>query len=61
MSLLSKLFRGDPALEACLLQDPAHVTSGSIGNHVSKIQTAPEILDNACAMGESSVTAANRE
>jgi hypothetical protein len=47
MSLLAKLFRGDPALEACLLHDAAHVRSGAIGHHVSKIQTALAILDDA--------------
>ncbi|WP_343714760.1 peptidoglycan-binding domain-containing protein [Inquilinus sp.] len=40
MPLVSKLFRGDPKLEACLVSDPAHVTPGSIGPHVGKIQTA---------------------
>jgi hypothetical protein len=47
MSLQSKLFNGDPKLEACLIQDSAHVTPGALGSHVSKIQTALAILDNA--------------
>jgi hypothetical protein len=47
MSLHSKLFRGDTKLEACLLQDSAHVTPGTAGNHVSKIQTALKILNRA--------------
>jgi hypothetical protein len=41
------MFKGDRKLEACLLQDPAHVFSGAVGSHVSKIQTALAILDNA--------------
>lgn len=47
MSLHSKLFRGDPKLQACLLKDVAHVTPGTAGNHVSKIQTALALLNNA--------------
>ena len=47
MSLQSKLFKGDPKLEAGLLHDAAHVTPGAVGNHVSKIQTALAVLDNA--------------
>ncbi len=38
MGLQSKLFKGNPKLEACLLYDPAHVTEGAVGDHVSKIQ-----------------------
>lgn len=47
MSLQSKLFRGDPRLEACLVKDAAHVTPGTVGDHVSKIQTALTVLNNA--------------
>jgi len=37
-TLKSKEFAGDPRLEACAVSDPAHVTPGSTGNHVGKIQ-----------------------
>src|SRR6476659_9549307 len=45
MGLQSNLFRGDPALEACLVSDPAHITPGAVGDHVAKIQTALIKLD----------------
>jgi hypothetical protein len=45
MPLLSSLFRGDPKLQACLLQDSQHVAPGAVGDHVSKIQTALMWLD----------------
>ena len=44
MPLKSKLFRGDPRLEACLVSDPNHVKLGAQGEHVKKIQTALIIL-----------------
>ena len=47
MALNSKLFRGDPQLEACAREDSAHVTRGARGAHVVKIQQALNILDNA--------------
>jgi hypothetical protein len=47
MPLSSRLFRGDPALEACLVQDPAHVVKGAQGDHVGKIQVALAELDGA--------------
>lgn len=47
MPLRSKLFRGDPALEACLVQDSAHLTQGAVGDHVGKIQKALLLLENA--------------
>jgi len=46
MPLHSKLFHGDPKLEACLIHDSAHVTQGAIGKHVAKIQFALATLDN---------------
>lgn len=46
MPLISKLFRGDPKFESCLIQDTAHITIGAMGSHVSKIHTALFILDN---------------
>jgi peptidoglycan hydrolase-like protein with peptidoglycan-binding domain len=45
MPLQSNLFRSDQKLQACLLHDSAHVTPGSVGDHVSKIQTALIMLD----------------
>jgi hypothetical protein len=47
MPLTSQLFRGDPALEACLVLDSKHITQGASGEHVAKIQTALKQLDNA--------------
>ena len=47
MPLRSRLFRGDPALEACAIQDPAHILSGALGDHVRKIQIALQELDDA--------------
>jgi hypothetical protein len=46
MALQSKLFKGDRALEACLVRDASHVTQGAVGDHVSKIQMALITLDN---------------
>ena len=46
MGLQSRKFKGDPALEACLIQHSAHVTQGAIGEHVKKIQEALKELDN---------------
>jgi len=45
--LRSRLFRGDPALEACLVRDPAHVLPGAQGDHVGRIQSALAVLDQA--------------
>jgi hypothetical protein len=47
VALRSRLFRGDPALEACLVRDPAHVLLGARGDHVGKIQSALVALDSA--------------
>jgi peptidoglycan hydrolase-like protein with peptidoglycan-binding domain len=47
MGLQSDFFSGDPKLEACLTRDSAHVTPGSVGDHVSKIQIALTTLDNS--------------
>ena len=66
MGLRSKLFRGDPALEACLIHDSAHVKEGAVGEHVSKIHSALFALDGlsvaadelrACRYGKSTVAA----
>jgi hypothetical protein len=45
MPLFSRLFRGDPALEACLVRDSAHITPGTVGPHVPKIQKALLLID----------------
>jgi len=45
MGLRSKLFRGDAALEACLISHPAHIKLGARGPHVSKIHTALFAID----------------
>ena len=46
MGLQSKLFAGDPKLEAAALSDPAHIVPGARGPHVGKIQRALVRLDN---------------
>ena len=38
MALISKLFKGDRIFERCLVDDAAHITPGSKGFHVAKIQ-----------------------
>ena len=45
MALQSKLFRGDPKLEAAAVLDTAHITIGARGEHVLKIQYALTVLD----------------
>ncbi len=45
MPLQSRLFKGDRALEECLIKDSAHITPGKVGEEVSKIQTALLALD----------------
>src|SRR5262245_17307318 len=47
MALQSRLFRGDPKLEAAAVSDPAHVELGAAGEHVRKIQQALIQLDGA--------------
>jgi hypothetical protein len=44
--LQSKLFKGDRALEACAVNDAAHITPGATGDHVSKVQSALIQLDH---------------
>lgn len=46
-TLDSPQFKGDPALEACATRDASHVTPGSTGPHVRKIQDALNRIDNA--------------
>lgn len=45
MALSSKLFRGDRQLEACAVNDAAHLTLGTRGEHVAKVQMALSALD----------------
>jgi len=47
MPLFSQLFQGDPALEAAADIDAAHIMQGARGEHVKKIQTALNTLDDA--------------
>ncbi len=47
MALNSRLFRGDPLLEAALESDPSHILRGATGQHVRKIQEALILLDDA--------------
>jgi len=47
VALRSKLFRNDAKLQACLVNDPAHVALGAVGEHVGKIQQALAIVDGA--------------
>lgn len=45
MPLTSRLFSGDARLEACLTQDSAHLTPGTKGEFVGKVQAALEHID----------------
>jgi hypothetical protein len=45
MGLVSRLFRNNKKLEACLVDNGAHVTLGARGEHVGKIQFALFSLD----------------
>ena len=54
MTLKSQLFRGDPLLEAAAVSDPAHITPGSRGEHVRKIQLALIQLDGAAIIADES-------
>jgi peptidoglycan hydrolase-like protein with peptidoglycan-binding domain len=45
MALTSRAFAGDPRLEACLVDDSAHLTIGAQGEHVAKVQSAVIYLD----------------
>lgn len=47
MALRSGLFKGDAKLESAAVSDAAHITSGSSGEHVRKIQIALNTLDDA--------------
>jgi hypothetical protein len=47
MTLKSRIFKGDPVFEACLVNDSAHIKSGAHGKHVAKIQAVIMLLDGA--------------
>lgn len=47
MALQSKLFAGNPKLEAAAASDPGHIKQGAVGDHVEKIQLALTRLDGA--------------
>jgi peptidoglycan hydrolase-like protein with peptidoglycan-binding domain len=47
MALKSRLFAGEPKLEAAAVSDPAHIKKGAIGDHVRRIQVALRSLDGA--------------
>ncbi len=45
MKLKSKLFKGDQAVQACLVDNSAHIKEGAMGKYVSKIHTALFAID----------------
>ena len=49
--LASDLFRDDPKLQKCLVDDAAHVKKGAQGNHVRRIQYAIMILTGGVITG----------
>jgi hypothetical protein len=49
--LRSQLFHGDRRLERCAVNNADHVTPGTVGDFVSKIQEALVILDDAILTG----------
>ena len=46
-TLTSNLFQNDRALNACLIDDAAHILREARGKHVAKIQMALTLVDNA--------------
>lgn len=47
MALKSISLSDDRRLQACLIDDRAHVAIGAVGEHVTKIHSALVVLDNA--------------
>jgi hypothetical protein len=45
LPLRSQLFRNDPRLQGCLVEDRWHVTPGSAGDYVQRIQVALMQID----------------
>jgi len=56
MGLQSDFFQGDSRLEACLVNDSAHVTKGMSGDFVGKIQAALLSLDDGQDIDEGEVS-----
>ncbi len=52
MPLSSIMFSSDQRLQACLVNDAAHVTQGDSGDHVMLIQAALIIIDGADIMAD---------
>ena len=52
MSLNSRLFRSNAALEECLINDNAHLLPGSSGEHVRLIQRALVYLGEKAISGQ---------
>lgn len=48
MPLTSRLLSRDSRLEACLVQDSAHLTPGTTGEFVHKVQLAIEYVEGPC-------------
>lgn len=48
MPLSSRLLSKDSRLEACLVQDSAHLTPGTRGEFVHKVQLALEYIEGTC-------------
>jgi hypothetical protein len=46
MPLKSRLFAGDAELEDCSIRDQAHLTPGTQGSHVGKVQYALGVIDS---------------
>lgn len=47
MTLRSRTFSGEPALEAALVRDNAHIVRGARGEHVARIQAVVMFLDGS--------------
>ena len=47
MPLASQTLSGDPRLEACLVEDSAHLTLGTRGDAVGKVQAALMFVDGS--------------
>jgi len=45
MALFSSILRNDPRLQACQTKDASHLTEGTTGPHVKRVQTALFVLD----------------
>jgi hypothetical protein len=56
MALRSRLFRGDPKLEAAAVSPHGHIVPGAVGEHVAKIQHALIRLDGATVALDEQVT-----